>query len=137
MGKFSDFTFSGASFKRTLLSFFIILSFFIVSAESPEEKNVSADEPEKPAENIVENKGKTAENTDKIANNAAPSVYTKNEFIEKFIQKAGMYHAFSTQFVNGGFTLHPPPTAARKGAERLLIDEIAPAPYALSDQESE
>ena len=67
MSDFCDFTFSGASFKRALLSFFIIISFFFLSAEAAEE-----------------------ENTDKIANNANPTVYTKDEFIEKFIAKTGL-----------------------------------------------
>ena len=90
MSDFCDSTFSGASFKRALLSFFIILSFLFLSAEPAERENVSADEPEKPAENVAENKEKAAENTDKIANNAAPAVYTKDEFIAKFIAKTGL-----------------------------------------------
>ena len=79
MSDFCDFTFSGASFKRALLSFFIIISFFFLSAETAEKEGVSDAEPEKPVEN-----------TDKIVNNANPTVYTKDEFIEKFIAKTGL-----------------------------------------------
>ena len=86
MSDFCDSTFSGASFKRALLSFFIIISFFFLSAEAAEEESVSGAEPEKP----VEIKEKQLENTDKIVNNANPAVYTKDEFIEKFIAKTGL-----------------------------------------------
>lgn len=93
MSDFCDFTFSGASFKRALLSFFIIFLFFSISAESAEEGNASVTEPEKPAENIVENKEKPIENTDKSVNNANLTVYTKDEFIEKFMAKTGLGEA--------------------------------------------
>ena len=109
MGKFSDFTFSGASFKRTLLSFFIMMSFFLLSAESAAEEDVSGSDAEKTSGNVVENKEETVENIDEISenkerkaenrsvenieNNAAPTVYTKDEFIEKFIQKTGLGEA--------------------------------------------
>ena len=89
MSRFSDFTFSGASFKKALLSFFIILSFILLSAESAEEKNISGAK----SENVTENKDETAENTDKIANDAAQAVYTKDEFIAKFIEKTGLGEA--------------------------------------------
>ena len=74
MSKFCDSTFSGASFKRALLSFFIIFVFFFLSAEAAEEE-------------------KTSENINKSANTAAPTVYTKDEFIEKFIAKTGLGEA--------------------------------------------
>ncbi|MBO4699324.1 TolC family protein [bacterium] len=90
MGKFSDFTFSGASLKRTLLSFFIILTFFFLSANTAEEKSVSEAKQESSAETVAEDKDKTIENIDKSENNANPAVYTKDEFIEKFIQKTGI-----------------------------------------------
>ena len=77
MGKFSDFTFSGASFKRTLLSFFIILTFFFLSANTAEEKSVSEAKQEPSAETVAEDKDKTIENIDKSENNANPAVYTK------------------------------------------------------------
>ena len=89
MGKFSDFTFSGASFKRTLLSFFIILSFLFISAESAEKENTFGAEPEKSSDNIE----KTAENIDKSENNANLTVYTKDEFVEKFMVKTGLGEA--------------------------------------------
>lgn len=93
MSKFSDFTFSGASFKRALLSFFIILLFFFLSAETPEEENNSGSEPEKPAGNVTENDGKPVENIDKSANSSNLAVYTKDEFVEKFIAKTGLRDA--------------------------------------------
>ncbi len=74
MSNFCDSTFSGASFKRALLSFFIIFAFFFLSAEAAEEE-------------------KTSENINKSANTAAPTVYTKEEFIEKFITKTGLGEA--------------------------------------------
>lgn len=105
MSKFCDSTFSGASFKRALLSFFIILSFFFLQAEVAEEETNSEGDTEQPSENIekpsenidesAENKeyaaeDKTSENINKSVNTAAPTVYTKDEFIEKFIAKTGL-----------------------------------------------
>ena len=82
MSKFCDSTFSGASFKRALLSFFIIFTFFFLSAEAAEEEKTSEGNTEKFSENI-----------NKSANTAAPTVYTKDEFIEKFIAKTGLGEA--------------------------------------------
>ncbi|MBP5591932.1 TolC family protein [bacterium] len=105
MSYFCDSTFSGASFKRALLSFFIIVIFFFLSAEVAEEEANAENSTEKPSENIekpaenidesAENKehaaeDKTSENINKSANNAAPTVYTKEEFISKFIEKTGI-----------------------------------------------
>ena len=71
MSDFCDSTFRGASFKRALLSFFMIFIHFFVCAEaltdgSPDEKTDTA---VKPA--------------------SAPAVYTKEEFVAKFIEKTG------------------------------------------------
>ena len=73
MSEFSDFTFSGASFKRALLSFFIILLPFFVCAEDSEGDS---------SDKKTEVQAKTAE--------SSPVVYTKDEFIQKFIEKAGI-----------------------------------------------
>lgn len=71
MSDFCDSTFSGASFKRALLSFFIIFIPFFVCAEA-----LTDDSSDK--------KTDTAVNTA-----SAPTVYTKEEFIAKFIEKTG------------------------------------------------
>ena len=71
MSDFCDSTFRGASFKRALLSFFIIFIHFFVCAEAPTD-----DSSDKKTDIAV-----------KAA--SAPTVYTKEEFVAKFIEKTG------------------------------------------------
>ena len=90
MSKFSDFTFSGASFKRALLSFFIISLLFSLSAESAGIENGTSGTSEKTSGNITETKDKVPENIERSAQSPAQTVYTKDEFIEKFLEKTGL-----------------------------------------------
>ena len=71
MSDFFDSTFSGASFKRVLLSFFIIFIHFFVCAEVLTDD--SSDKKTDAALKAV----------------SAPTVYTKEEFVAKFIEKTG------------------------------------------------
>jgi len=71
MSDFCDSTFRGASFKRALLSFFIIFIHFFVCAEA-----FTDDSSDKKTDTAV-----------KAA--SASTVYTKEEFVAKFIEKTG------------------------------------------------
>ena len=90
MSDFCDSTFSGASFKRALLSFFIVLLSFVLSAEEPENEQVPEHDAAKSPEVSSEKEEMPAEQIEKPKVQVAPTVYTKDEFIEKFITKTGL-----------------------------------------------
>ena len=90
MSDFCDSTFSGASFKRTLLSFFIVLFSFVLFAEDPESEQVPKHDAAKSPEVSSEKEKMSAEQIEKPRVQVAPTVYTKDEFIEKFIAKTGL-----------------------------------------------
>ena len=90
MSDFCDSTFSGASFKRTLLSFFIVLLSFVLSAEDPETEQNPGNDAVKSPEVPAEKEEMSAEQIAEPKVQVAPTVYTKDEFIEKFIAKTGL-----------------------------------------------
>jgi Outer membrane protein len=86
MSDFCDSTFSGASFKQTLLCFFLIFSFSILLAEDLTE-NVPDDTK---GASVSDSEAKKADLQTNDAANVPPTVYTKDEFIDKFIEKTGI-----------------------------------------------